>query len=58
MPHNIHFFDKKGGNSIASADITNGGQSATITFTPQTAGAYYFQCDVHPDQMFGTLTVK
>lgn len=58
VPHNIHFFDKKGVTSIATADITSAGQTATIKFTPPTAGTYYFQCDVHPDQMFGTLTVK
>jgi len=58
VPHNIHFFDKKGGNSLAAADIITGGQSATVKFTPSTAGTYYFQCDVHPDQMFGNLTVK
>lgn len=58
VPHNIHFFDKKGGTSIALVDITSGGGSATVKFTPSTAGTYYFQCDVHPDQMFGNLTVK
>lgn len=58
VPHNIHFFDKKGGTSVATVAITTGGGSATVKFTPSTAGTYYFQCDVHPDQMFGNLTVK
>jgi plastocyanin len=26
--------------------------------TPAQAGSYYFQCDVHPTQMFGHLVVK
>ncbi len=58
VPHNIHFLDKKGGTSVAATDIITGGQSATLKFTPATAATYYFQCDVHPDQMFGALTVK
>lgn len=59
VPHNIDFMDKKGGTTVSKADITSGGGSATIKFTPP-AGAttLYFQCDVHPDQMFGTLTIK
>ncbi|MEP6872070.1 MAG: cupredoxin domain-containing protein [Anaerolineaceae bacterium] len=58
--HNLHFLDKKDGNSLApgaEGKIINGGQSETITFTPPAAGKYYFQCDVHPDRMFGSLNV-
>ena len=61
VPHNIHFLDKKGGSDVAkgaAGAIINGGESATLTFTVAAAGNYYYQCDVHPDQMSGTLTVN
>lgn len=61
VPHNIHFYDAKGGKTIADGaegKIIKGGESDTIRFTVATAGTYYFQCDVHPDTMTGTFTVK
>jgi plastocyanin len=60
--HNLHFYDKKNGTTLAAgADgqaTVSGGKSETITFTVATAGVYYFQCDLHPDQMNGVFTVK
>jgi plastocyanin len=59
--HNLHFFDKKDGNDLApgaSGDIIDGGKTVQISFKTPGAGSYYFHCDVHPDQMFGTFTVK
>lgn len=61
VPHNIHFFDKKGGTTLADGaegKILKAGESESIKFTVSTAGAYYFQCDLHPDQMTGQLTVQ
>lgn len=61
VPHNIHFLDKKGGTTLvegAEGKILKAGESETIKFTVPTAGAYYFQCDLHPDQMTGQLTVQ
>jgi len=60
--HNLHFYDKKGGTTLAPGAGSDtafiaGGKSETLTFTVPTAGKYYFQCDLHPDQMFGTFTV-
>lgn len=60
--HNIAFFDKKGGNSLAAGagspdTAVNGGASGTITFTTPGPGTYYYECEFHPDQMFGTFTV-
>ncbi len=59
--HNLHFFDKKDGKTLApgaEGKIIDGGQSETLKFTPATPGKYYYQCDLHPDQMFGELTVS
>lgn len=61
VPHNIHFLDTKGGTTLvegAEGKILKAGESETIRFTVPTAGAYYFQCDLHPDQMTGQLTVQ
>jgi len=60
VQHNIHFLDKKGGQDLApgaAGNILPGGQSETLTFKTPAAGTYYFQCDVHPDQMTGTFKV-
>ncbi len=59
--HNLHFLDKKDGKTLAAGaegKIIDGGQSETIAFTPAAAGKFYFQCDLHPDQMSGELTVS
>ena len=61
--HNLHFYDKQGGQTLAdgagSTDTTvPSGTSDTLTFTTPAAGTYYFQCDFHPTEMNGVLTVK
>lgn len=61
VKHNIHFLNKAGGATLATGGegkIIDGGQSEPISFKTPAAGAYYFQCDLHPDQMSGTFTVK
>lgn len=61
VKHNIHFYDKKDGNTLvdgAEGAILDGGKSETLKFTPPTAGTFYFQCDLHPDQMNGKFNVK
>ena len=61
VKHNLHFYDKKNGVVLAqgaSGEIIDGGKSETIKFTPPGPGTFYFQCDLHPDQMNGKLTVK
>jgi plastocyanin len=61
QPHNVAFYDRKGGTAIAGAqgNILSGGESEPLRFTaPATSGTYYFQCDVHPDQMSGQFVVS
>ena len=59
-PHNLHIFTQKGGDSIAVTDpqAVSSGSTGTLTTTITQPGEYYFQCDFHPTQMNGTLTVK
>ena len=56
--HNMHILGVQdpSGNDYKTALLTNG-QSATLTFTIAQPGTYKFQCDVHPTEMFGTITV-
>ena len=37
--------------------ITGPGTTASVDLGPLDLGTYYFRCDVHPPQMFGTITV-
>jgi plastocyanin len=57
-PHNLHVFEGKDnqGKSLGATAVKNGPGSETLKVTVA-AGTYYFQCDVHPTQMKGTLTV-
>lgn len=57
--HNWHLLDAKdaSGRDIAT-QLLQPGTSETITFQIATPGTYHFQCDVHPQDMKGTLTVK
>jgi plastocyanin len=56
--HNWHVLNVKDsdGKDITTP-LTQPGQTSTATFTLATAGSYKFQCDVHPTEMTGTLTV-
>ncbi|HLZ68777.1 MAG TPA: cupredoxin domain-containing protein [Dehalococcoidia bacterium] len=57
--HNLHVIGLKGadGKDVQTA-LLEGGKSGSVTFTPTQPGSYKFQCDVHPAEMTGTLTVK
>ena len=59
IAHNIQFFDGADSSapSIAQTDIAPGPETLTLNFGPLEPGEYYYQCDVHPGQMNGILTV-
>ena len=46
-----------GTNNLVSGINNNGTEDGTITWTPTTAGTYYYQCSLHND-MYGTITVN
>ncbi len=59
IPHSFDLFSDSGyTQSIAKTDIVTGPATATTTIPALEAGTYYFHCDVHPTQMFGTVTVS
>jgi len=55
--HNVDVYDKKGGTSLAALTPKPGPIQEALNVGALAAGAYYFQCDVHPTVMFGTLAV-
>jgi len=62
VPHNVEVYTTQGGKRLFGAtsitDTVTGVASTTYKVSPQKPGTYYFQCDVHPTQMFGTFVVK
>jgi hypothetical protein len=62
VPHNLEVFDKDpatnpDANSLFRGDIVTGPALRTYDVPALPAGRYFFHCDVHPDQMQGTLIV-
>lgn len=46
-------------DGVSDPDIVSAGQSATLVFTtPNKTGSYSYQCDFHPTDMKGTVTIK
>lgn len=58
VPHNVDLYDVQGGTSIAKADINAGPIQELVDVPALAAGTYFYQCDVHPTTMTGTLTIK
>jgi len=64
-PHNVDIYTTSptsGGTHLAGAkdvsDTVTGVASTTYDVSPLKKGQYYFQCDIHPQQMFGTFIVS
>jgi plastocyanin len=57
QPHNVDVLTQQGGDSLGSFTPEVGPFQKDLTLGPLDAGDYYFQCDVHPTTMFGTLAV-
>ena len=53
--HNVAVFTEQGGDPILQELPFNGPATVTYPVEPLAASDYYFQCDVHPTLMFGTL---
>jgi plastocyanin len=58
--HNFALYnDKSASQKIFAGDLSTGVTTVNYNFTaPSKPGTYYFRCDVHPDQMNGSFTVK
>ena len=60
FPHDFSILSKKGGAVLfnGQTEIVNANATITYNVESQTAGTYYFLCDLHPDEMNGTFIVK
>ncbi len=60
VPHNIQFFNGNSNTapSIGMTEIATGPVTQTLNLGTLKPGSYYYQCDVHPTTMYGTLTVQ
>jgi plastocyanin len=56
--HNFAIYDKKGGKELFKGAVITGPNTTDYQVKPLKAGTYYFQCDIHPTSMDGSLTVK
>jgi hypothetical protein len=55
--HNVDIYTEQGGKSLFSTEPEIGPAQQTLDAGPLDEGSFYFQCDVHPTTMFGTLAV-
>ncbi|MCI0633704.1 MAG: cupredoxin domain-containing protein [Actinobacteria bacterium] len=60
VPHNIAIYPSADdlSNPLLPGEIITGPDEIEYAIDPLEAGEYYFQCDVHPPQMNGTVTVS
>ena len=57
IPHNFSLYESEGGEALFEGEILNAEGEIEYEFETPPGGEYYFQCDVHPDQMKGTVNV-
>jgi plastocyanin len=60
VSHTFDIYTEEGGEEIAGVEPSpvRAGNTSTLTTTIEEPGEYYFQCDIHPTTMNGTLTVN
>lgn len=58
LPHNFSVHTEEGGEEIAVGNVINEGETDEVTIDGLEPGEYFFMCDVHPNDMTGTLVVE
>jgi plastocyanin len=58
MPHNISIYVEEGGDEIVIGDVINEGETIEVEVPALDAGEYFFVCDVHPQEMTGSVVVE
>jgi hypothetical protein len=51
------YSDPTGGRQVYASSLVEAGQHKTFWIADIPAGVYRFQCDLHPDSMYGVLVV-
>jgi plastocyanin len=54
FPHNVAIYTDQGGEALFQGELVTAG-TAEYRVPPLDPGSYFFQCDVHPDFMTGTV---
>jgi plastocyanin len=57
VAHNWSVYTEEGGDPIFQGEVVTGPATVEYRFSPPPPGTYYFQCDLHPADMNGTVTV-
>ena len=59
VPHNFAVYvDQSVAQPVFVGDLVTGPAVESYTFDSPAPGSYFFRCDVHPDTMTGSLTVR
>jgi len=58
MPHNFSVYIEEGGEEIVLGEIINEGETDEVEVPALEPGEYFFVCDVHSDEMTGTIVVE
>jgi plastocyanin len=59
VPHNVSIYtDESATTTLFQGALVTGPTTMTYEVPALQAGTYFFRCDVHPTQMFGTFVVK
>jgi plastocyanin len=57
--HNLSVYQgRDASGAIFMGQLFPGSETREYTFNTPEPGSYFFRCDVHPDEMTGTLTVN
>ena len=57
VPHNVSIYTSQGGDPLFEGEIITAPAKIDYQIPQMAAGEYFFQCDVHPTTMTGTVTV-
>jgi plastocyanin len=57
IPHNVAIYTSQGGDPLFQGELVTGPDTMDYQIPPMQPGEYFFQCDVHPTTMTGTVTV-
>jgi plastocyanin len=58
VQHNVDVYDQQNGTSLAAGNVIIGPAQELLDVSALKPGSYFYQCDIHPTVMTGTLTVK
>ena len=57
VPHNVSIYTEQGGEKLFGGEVITGQGETDYQIPPLEPGSYFFQCDLHPTTMTGTVTV-